>query len=259
MLMQPPPPTPGPPPDVFRDAIWQFIGFVVSTIVGLVAIAVSVYLYIRQKESKALVYDVIANNPLLSQEAMKELGNNLKMEYNNKQIDSLRLIVFRFFNAGNKPIEATEFHLNEPIEISFGNNGEILDKAVLDANPADVGKRVKLASDQNKLQIQPLLLNPGDTFTVKVITTCDQGPVIPTASISGVRQIESVELRRGQAFYVKMRIIWVIGITSIVFGIISVAIAYIWRQLALYAGAFMATTFLVAMLTVALVIFWKRA
>ena len=47
--------------ELFRDPIWQFVG----AILGLIAIVVTIIIFILQRRKKSLVYEILANTSLI--------------------------------------------------------------------------------------------------------------------------------------------------------------------------------------------------
>src|SRR5438309_2109807 len=108
-----------------------------TVIVSIIAIFSGIIIYLKQKNVKGLVYEVISNTSVFSieEEAVK---GKIQVLYNGKPIDYALLTILKIWNYGNAPIEPSDYIL--PITFDFGNGAEVLDAEVLDTEPNDLKK-----------------------------------------------------------------------------------------------------------------------
>jgi hypothetical protein len=52
--------------DFWRDGMWQSIGVVTSVILGLLGLALTIFIFIRQTQKKSISYEVISSSPIIS-------------------------------------------------------------------------------------------------------------------------------------------------------------------------------------------------
>src|SRR5215467_10743601 len=176
--------------DFLRDPTLQFVVSISIALLGVFLTSIiSVVIYRRQQSRKAINYKVISDTSLLS--VKEEVKGSIKVLFGTKPVSNARLVILKIWNSGNTPILPTEYI--DPIRIGFGNNAEILDAEILEAAPSDFKDKAKasLKLDTDNVVLDPLLLNSGDSLTLKVFLA--QTPftkeVKVNARIVGVIQI----------------------------------------------------------------------
>ena len=177
--------------EFLRDPIWQFIG----AMLAIIAIFISVYFYYAQRTKKSLIYDVVINYPLLSSKS--GLENRIQILFDDKFVRNVYLFVLRISNGGNVPILATDFV--EPLQFSFGKNAEILEMEIVENNPTSL--KPKFQIDTNSITLQPLLLNSGDSITLKLLLSKPETYFEPSARIIGVNKVKKGSYSDRYFFY----------------------------------------------------------
>lgn len=76
--------------DILRDPIWQFVG----ALLGLVAIGVTVYPFLVQKNKKSLSYKIENKTALLT--VNDEIKGKLQIVYDGIPIKDVHLILYRW-------------------------------------------------------------------------------------------------------------------------------------------------------------------
>jgi len=165
--------------DIFRDPMWQFLG----AIFGFVAILVSIFLYQKQRQRKELAYEIISKTPLLG--AKEEIRGGLQVMFHGKPVQNPHLIVVRIINSGNLPITSTDYE--RPISLGFGEEAQILTAETIRTNPSNLRASVK--AEGKKVVIAPILLNQGDSITLKILIAEFTGQVVVDCRITGVKRI----------------------------------------------------------------------
>lgn len=174
--------------DILRDPIWQFIG----AFLALIAIGMSIYLFILQKNKKALSYRIITETALLT--VNEEIKGKLKIVYENVPVQDVHLLVMKIENSGNVPITSSDFE--EPLTFSFGETTQILSAETTDVVPRTL-KPIISIKDSNKIILEPTLLNGKDNFVVKLLLAQYNKYILPEARIIGVGEIrKSVDISR---------------------------------------------------------------
>jgi hypothetical protein len=165
--------------DSLRDPVWQFVG----AAAGVLALGVPVVLHLLQCRRKALTYDIISSISLTG--PVEEWGENLQIEFGGKQVCQVYLLLVKFSNSGNQPIRSNDYE--RPLNLSIEAPARVLTAQVTGTNPSNLlpdllpdgagGWSSKLAPElalESELRIVPLksaLLNPGDSYTIKVLVS----------------------------------------------------------------------------------------
>lgn len=173
------------PVDFLRDPIWQFVGVVVAVL----ALAISLWSYfLVQRDRKALSYDSFALS-LLSVD--KEIQRDLTIVYKGNLVDSLHLVLLRVVNTGNQPIGTADYE--QAIRFSSPYDTRILSAEVTEADPDSLRNALRDGGievlSEKEVVLRPVLLNPGDSVTIRVLA-CQFSQVIDVSGrIAGVKEI----------------------------------------------------------------------
>jgi|GEM_PF-3591136 len=174
--------------DFWRDGMWQSVGVITSVILALLGFALTVFIFIRQTQKKSISYEVISSSPIIS--VLDEFRDNFEIKFKGKLVDSLTLLVIRFFNSGNVPIEERDY--SRPLSIDFGDQVELLSVNVMEEIPRNLG--VTLSHDTRCITVNPLLMNKGDSFTLQVLASKYSYSSV-SGRISGVQEITKIDTR----------------------------------------------------------------
>jgi hypothetical protein len=168
--------------ELLRDPAWQFAGAVLA----FFAILVSLATYHAQRAKKRLAYEVIHNGRILT--IKEESVGDLQLVFRQQPVCNARLIEVRVTNQGNQPITPGDFV--RPLSLSLNQDAVVLSAATVQKEPNDLS--IDATYTANVIEIAPLLLNPKDSFTIKLLASEYQsGPSI-TARISGVSKITEI-------------------------------------------------------------------
>ena len=168
---------------VLRDPMWQFVG----ALLGLLAVVVSIYLFVLGRRQRSLSYDVLMSTPLLT--VNEVLKGKIQITYEETPVQNVHLLILRIRNDGSTPITPDDFV--EPLHFSFRDDLKILSTEVAETVPDSL--RPKVITDASGFTISPLLLNGGDTVILKLLFAYPGGVLglrIHTR-IVGVSQIKS--------------------------------------------------------------------
>lgn len=80
---------------LFKNPIWQFIGAVLT----LLAIIVSVFLFLIDRANKDLQIEVLSNSPLIS--VKDDIAKDIKILFKDQPLKTLSVILLRIENIGN--------------------------------------------------------------------------------------------------------------------------------------------------------------
>jgi hypothetical protein len=180
--------------DILRDPMWQFVGVLVTIIVGVI----SIILVLKERNKKALSYELVSHASLLSVE--KEVKDKLSIAYEGKPISQLTLNLIRLINSGNTPITTTDFV--RPPTILFDETSEIISAEVSERKPT--GLEATVTHNSTQVTVKPTLLNGGDWFEIKILSS-GQGKITSVKGrVVGVREIAHFAGHKGLYMAVTM-------------------------------------------------------
>jgi uncharacterized membrane protein YeaQ/YmgE (transglycosylase-associated protein family) len=174
--------------DFWRDGMWQSVGVITSIILGLLGLALTGLIFIKQTKKKSISYEVLSDSPIIS--VLDEFRDNLEIKYKGNLVESLSLIVIRIFNSGNVPIEEQEYA--RPLLIDFSDQSEIISVNIIEETPENLG--VALKHDKTSITVTPLLMNKGDSFTVQILASKYKMLAV-SGRISDVQRVTRIDSR----------------------------------------------------------------
>jgi hypothetical protein len=165
--------------NLVRDPLWNFVGVVLA----IIALLVTIVIFIVQRKKKRLSYQVISLTSLLG--LKEEIAGKIKVLYEGNEVTNVHLFEIKLINTGNQPIASSDFE--RPICISFADVTTILTSEIYESNPKDI--KGDLAVEGCSLAVKPLLLNPNDSLSIKTLISNFDGSFTVDGRIIGVRQI----------------------------------------------------------------------
>ncbi|MFZ2326516.1 MAG: hypothetical protein WAW73_06330 [Rhodoferax sp.] len=97
--------------------------------------------------------------------------------------------MFELINDGAKPISSADFE--SPIEMVATNKAGIVRAIVTETNPPNLAPSVSV--EDGRLKLKPMLINPGDSMTMALLTKGEAPSFRPQARIAGVQSVPLVE------------------------------------------------------------------
>lgn len=165
--------------EILTNPMWQVLAVILSTF----AILISIILFLFGRKRKSLSYEIISNNPvILKKDAIKE---KLEIFFNKKIVKNVYLIVLKFINSGNVPIEVKDY--DEPLSISFGEGAKVL--------TAEISEGISTHSTigGGKIILKPTLLNKEDYMKIQILVSKYSGGKITFGGrIVGVKSIKKM-------------------------------------------------------------------
>ena len=156
---------------------WKFSIMFLATLAG---IAVPVWLWRADSNARSLHFRLVSQTSLQPTETTKVSG--LKVSVDGVEIVSPFLSVIELVNDGTKPIPSSDFEA--PIELRTQVGASVVRASVTSTSPKNL--QANLYTEQQSIQVKPLLLNPTDSVTIAVITTGLSPNFEPRARIAGV-------------------------------------------------------------------------
>ncbi len=173
---------------IIKDPAWQIIAIVVS----LVAVIVTVSIFLIGRPVKRLQVQIISNSPLIS--VNKDISPQIQILYKDKPVQILSLILLRFENVGNEPIRESDY--SEPIRILLSPKAEVAEVTLQETKPEGI-KLNPTISASNQVEIAKALLNPGDQAVLKVLALNNDGSIKVEARIVGIPDLEILSALEG--------------------------------------------------------------
>lgn len=181
--------------ELLRDPAWQFVVMIVSVL------GIFLTVYYAQRIGKRVGYKITNSSPILT--ISEEGVGDLKVFYMDRQVRSVQLLEVAITNVGSQEIAPPDFVT--PLVLSFNQGAAVLSTTTVNTDPSEL--IVKTTYSENVVQLEPTLLNPKDTFSIKVLVSgYSEGPIV-TGRIKGVSRIK--QLPTTQNFS------WVIGMIGI--------------------------------------------
>lgn len=168
--------------DILRDSIWQFIGAILALI--------AIILILVQRKRKALSYKIISNTPLVK--IKEDIKGRLQVLFDEKPVENIYLIIFKFINSGNLPIKSADYE--SPVNLNFNEDVQLLTAEVIDTNPKTLEASAKI--EGTKVLLKPTLLNENDSITIKVLVNQFDGNFSVGGRIIGVKEIRELTERK---------------------------------------------------------------
>lgn len=200
--------------NLLRDPLWQFVG----VLLALLALAATFIVYLLQRQRKSLSYEVLTKNQLLT--VREELEGKLQVLYEGQPAKDICLLLIKLFNSGNVPVATVDYE--RPISFIIGDSSKVISAVVTDLDPENLP--VNITSESNRVFVNPVLLNPKDSITLKILVHDISGGISADSRIVGVKSIKNAGEASG--FH---RVLLVPGLLLTVAGMYLV-IKYIPRQ-----------------------------
>ncbi len=165
-------------PDFFSDPRY------LAPIVTSAGIAVTLVLWVLNLRSKELSFEILANTPILS--LQEEVKDQIQIYCQGQIVHNVDSVVMRITNVGNVPIRASEFA--GKFLISLPASTKVLMSEVAETQPPDLSDRLAIdqsnpslieRTDGSDVVLRPVLLNPKDSFTIRMLVA----PTISTAKV----------------------------------------------------------------------------
>lgn len=161
---------------------WKLAGIVLS-VLGLATPVLIWYAESKPHSIKATLVSVTALQP---QSVDSTLG--LKVVVGDVELKDPYLAVLELRSDGSKPIEPEQF--KAPLDIRISDGARIVRANVTSTIPADLGAEV--VTDAQTAKLAPLLLNPGDSVTMSIVTAGKEPQFAIRSRIAGISSVAIV-------------------------------------------------------------------
>src|SRR5690554_3299240 len=106
--------------EFLRDSIWSFIGVILTVFLPIIIL----YLSRNRKELSYKIYNkigILSNKDILSGE--------IKIFYDEKEVENVKVFVLKFINNGNVAISTEDFEEN--IKLIFNKKSKVLSTGIV--------------------------------------------------------------------------------------------------------------------------------
>ena len=156
---------------------WNFIGIIIAILGVLVSV--------RQNKSKKLSYD--AELYPLFEIKNDELRSDLEIRYKNEVVNQIYTCILTIKNYGSQTIRKEDF--DEPITLKIKNCKHIFTVENFKVSPQNLAVNVDVKNNDDILKINPVMLNPSDYFTLKLIIEGEDLSIDIISRIVDIKQI----------------------------------------------------------------------
>lgn len=181
--------------EILRDPLWTFVG----AIFAIIAVVVMILIFFAQRKGKKLSYEITSNSQLLG--VKDEVQGKVQILYEGKEVRNVHLLTIKFINNGGHSISSSDYEY--PLSISIDPISRILTHEIVNEDPKNLG--INLRKEENKIIINPVLLNIKDSFCIKMLVSDFQGRPEIEGRISGVKNI--TQYVEGEATFVTLSLI----------------------------------------------------
>ena len=186
---------------------WKFFITIAATIAGVV---VPVWLWQSDQRARSISVRVVSVTSLQPKLVDPKLG--LQLSVGNTKVGRATLSVLDVQNDGSRPIPTTDFE--GPLDVTVQEGSVLLRVSVSVSKPSSL--RPAVTSTTQTLSIQPLLLNPGDTISLSILSDGEVPKFTAKARIAGVNEIQVSEAKSS---FKRTTVLWMqVVVGCILFG-----------------------------------------
>jgi hypothetical protein len=177
-------------PDLSKSTVdWATLIIGALGVILTVVVALAVYWRTKRSTEKALAYDYTSAKLLATEHAF---GGELKIFLSGIEVQDASLVSVTLRSTGGASISKGDFE--EKVTVRFLGAKSVHPVQFTDLNPPELKPTLSSVEDGDRypdaVAIEPLLLNPGDRFTLLALVGSFGGEVKLTGRITGVSRIE---------------------------------------------------------------------
>lgn len=161
--------------------------FVIPNVLAMLAIVITVLLYIRQQKRKELTFHTVGL-PILSTIG-GEFDDRIKVLFRDEEVQGLQHFLVTVRHSGNEPIKPEDYE--SQMSVDFGDDARVYECEISYKKPDEL--KVTSTAEDGKVRLGNPLLNPGDGFYLGALVTTPKKPVDLNARIAGLTRV-----RRGE-------------------------------------------------------------
>ncbi|ABX04006.1 hypothetical protein Haur_1361 [Herpetosiphon aurantiacus DSM 785] len=159
--------------------------------IGLILAALSMVVPIVwsgiDKDVKSLSYAIISSSQIVS--INEEAKEKIQITFDGTPVEDVRLILLEITNDGDIPIIKSDYEM--PITIEIDNQEQILSANIVDVSPENL--TIPLSVTNKRITLDPVLLNPEDKITIKILIN-NQSNINISSRIIGINNIKDTTI-----------------------------------------------------------------
>lgn len=192
---------------------WKYFVMLIVTIIGA---ALPWWLPKIESSGKPIVVEITSSTNL--QPFKAEFLQELQILIDGVPVNQPFLSSIKISNEGEKVISTKDFET--PLYIIFGGS-VILDKLKIEnTSPPDV--EAKVETEKSGFHLMPMLLNPGDSISITVLTSGGKPSIIAKTRIAGVSAISVVDGQTRKKNFLVIALMFLLSIIGLIPGIIAI-------------------------------------
>jgi hypothetical protein len=157
-----------------------------NTVAAIAGVFVPIVLFVAAQQKAKLSFGLVSEAELLDLAGSPVEG--IQVLYNGEPLSGLTAATYRFENSGDLPIRVRDFE--KPLIVKFSGDARLLSLNISKAEPENL--RPSVTKIEGGFSVQPLLLNPGDAFTVSAYFAGQPLPPILDMRVAGIQQAATV-------------------------------------------------------------------
>jgi len=158
-----------------RDPVWQAVGTIIGVVALLVSTIVAYDIFQRSAQFSGLTIEEVVHFDPLEDSFGEAMKGRIALLIDNAVVESATVYYFSISNTGKNPIAPNDYI--EPLRVSVESPWELLANDTPYSSPPEL-KVAWTRIMTNAFEMEPALLNPGDTIGVLLFATN------PTSSLS---------------------------------------------------------------------------
>ncbi|WP_421954061.1 hypothetical protein [Polaromonas sp.] len=155
--------------EILRDPVWQFIG----AILAMFGVVGAFWIYWLQRQTKELAFGLVSSRRPLA--IADELSSRVTVQLDGKPVGNLHLLIYGLKNSGRRAIAQADF--DKPLSITY-TDGRVVSAEIASQTPPNLGGQLVIS--ESRVELVPLLLNPGDQLLIQVLLSSAK----PTSSLN---------------------------------------------------------------------------
>ncbi|CAM3075210.1 hypothetical protein VINE108274_16610 [Vibrio neptunius] len=156
----------------------------ILALIATVAIPILIYFLQSSGNDKSLSVNLVSSVELSSVQQLTG-SPDLDVYIDGKKVDTPYMFDYRVVNSGNQPIVANDFEKALTFKLRGGNIEKVY---VIQNIPKSL--KVGFSFDRESIEIDKFLMNPEDSYMIRIITSGLVESIEPSARIAGIRDID---------------------------------------------------------------------
>jgi hypothetical protein len=180
-------------PRTGEQRAWTFVRSNALAIVLAIVPPLAIWVFL-ERDRRSVEVALVQHDPVVAID--ERYARGLELRFNKRSIQSLTAIAVRVTNTGNRPIQRSDYE--DPMTLAY--LGALIGEPQTSARrPAELRPVVsRVTNEPARARVEPLLLNPDDSFTVTALVA-DAHPSSTPVEVSGrIVGVSALRLVDGQ-------------------------------------------------------------